>query len=301
MAAGEGIRVDALFDRDGPFFVIAGPCVLEDDALNLRVGEALAEIGDALDLAIIFKASFDKANRSRADSPRGPGLDEGLERLARVRSATGLPVITDIHQPHQAKAAADVCDVLQIPAFLCRQTDLLEAAGATGRPVNIKKGQWMAPEDMAGAVEKVRQARPAAGEKSGAGQAGGGQGGGVAVTERGTFHGYGDLVVDMRSFLRMRDATGAPVVFDGTHSVQRPGLGAGVSGGDPEFIVPLVRGAVAAGADALFLEVHPTPLEAPSDATNMLRLDAFRPLMEDVLALRAALTGRARDREADRG
>ncbi|MFO7895144.1 MAG: 3-deoxy-8-phosphooctulonate synthase [Longimicrobiales bacterium] len=295
MTAGEGTRVDAMFGGDGPFFVIAGPCVLENDELNLRVGEALAEIGDALDLAIIFKASFDKANRSRADSPRGPGLDEGLERLARVRSATGLPVITDIHQPHQAAAAADVCDVLQIPAFLCRQTDLLEAAGATGRPVNIKKGQWMAPEDMAGAVEKVRQAR------SGAGGEGGGEPGGVAVTERGTFHGYGDLVVDMRSFHRMRAATGAPVVFDGTHSVQRPGMGAGVSGGDPEFIVPLVRGAVAAGASALFLEVHPTPLDAPSDATNMLRLEAFRPLLEDVLALRAALAGRARGREADRG
>jgi 2-dehydro-3-deoxyphosphooctonate aldolase (KDO 8-P synthase) len=280
--------VDALFERDGPFFVIAGPCVLEDDALNLRVGEALAGIADALDLPIVFKASFDKANRSRADSPRGPGLDEGLERLARVKADTGLPVLTDIHVPDQAAAAAEVVDVLQIPAFLCRQTDLLEAAGATGRAVNIKKGQWMAPEDMAGAVEKVRRA-------------GGRETGGVSVTERGTFHGYGDLVVDMRSFVRMRDATGAPTVFDGTHSVQRPGMGAGVSGGDPEFIVPLVRGAVAAGAGALFLEVHPTPREAPSDATNMLRLEAFRPLMDDVLALRSVLAGRTAEREGDRG
>ena len=265
-----------LFRQDGRFFVIAGPCVLEDDGLNLRVGTALAEIGDALDLPIIFKASFDKANRSRADSPRGPGLEDGLERLARVKAETGLPVITDIHVPSQAGAAAEVCDVLQIPAFLCRQTDLLEAAGATGRSVNIKKGQWMAPEDMAGAVEKVRLA-------------GGHADAGVSVTERGTFHGYGDLVVDMRSFVRMRDATGAPAVFDGTHSVQRPGLGEGVSGGDPEFIGPLVRAAVAAGADGLFLEVHPAPREAPSDATNMLRLEAFRPLLEDVLAIRAAL------------
>ena len=280
--------MEALFEPGGPFFVIAGPCVLEDDALNLRVGEALAGIAEALDLAILFKASFDKANRSRADSPRGPGLDEGLERLARVRAETGLPLITDIHEPRQAATVGEVCDVLQIPAFLCRQTDLLEAAGRTGRPVNIKKGQWMAPEDMAGAVEKVRRAADR-------------DGGGVSVTERGTFHGYGDLVVDMRSFVRMRDATRAPTVFDGTHSVQRPGQGAGVSGGDPEFIGPLVRGAVAAGADALFLEVHPTPREAPSDATNMLRLEAFRPLMEDVLALRAALAGRGASREAAGG
>ena len=270
-----GPSVGSLFRAGGPFFVIAGPCVLEDDALNLLVGEALAEIADALELSIIFKASFDKANRSRADSPRGPGLDDGLRRLERVRTETGLPVLTDIHVPAQAAAAAEVCDALQIPAFLCRQTDLLEAAGATRRPVNIKKGQWMAPEDMAGAVEKIRQARE-------------GDPAGVVVTERGTFHGYGDLVVDMRSFARMRDATGAPTVFDGTHSVQRPGMGAGVSGGDPEFIGPLVRAAVAAGADGLFLEVHPTPREAPSDATNMLRLDAFRPLLEDVLAIRAA-------------
>jgi 2-dehydro-3-deoxyphosphooctonate aldolase (KDO 8-P synthase) len=279
MAGTASAPVDALFEPDGPFFVIAGPCVLEDDALNLRVGEALAATADALRLPIIFKASFDKANRSRADSPRGPGLDAGLERLARVKAETGLPILTDIHVPAQAATAADVCDVLQIPAFLCRQTDLLEAAGATGKAVNIKKGQWMAPEDMAGAVEKVRRA---AGREID----------GVSVTERGTFHGYGDLVVDMRSFVRMRDATGAPTVFDGTHSVQRPGMGAGVSGGDPEFIVPLVRGAVAAGADALFLEVHPTPREAPSDATNMLRLEAFRPLMESVLAVRAALAER---------
>lgn len=270
---------DALFEQGGAFFVIAGPCVLEDDALNLEVGEALAEVAAALDLSIIFKASFDKANRSRPDSPRGPGLDEGLERLARVRAATGLPVLTDIHLPAQAVAAAQACDVLQIPAFLCRQTDLLEAAGRTARPVNIKKGQWMAPEEMAGAVAKVRAAR-------------GRPDGGVSVTERGTFHGYGDLVVDMRSFARLRAATGAPAVFDGTHSVQRPGKGAGVSGGDPEFIGPLVRAAVAAGADALFLEVHPEPSGAPSDATNMLRLDAFRPLVEEVLALREVLAAR---------
>lgn len=269
--------VEGLFVEGGPFFVIAGPCVLEDDALNLRIADALARLGDDLDLPLIFKASFDKANRSRGASPRGPGLDEGLEKLARVRDASGLPTLTDIHEAEQAAPAAEACDVLQIPAFLCRQTDLLRAAGATGRPVNVKKGQWMAPEEMAGAAAKVRETRP-----------GGGRGG-VAVTERGTFFGYGDLVVDMRSFLRMRRATGAPVIFDGTHSVQRPGLGAGVSGGEPEYILPLVRAATVAGADALFLEVHPSPERAPSDSTNMLRLDAFRPLLEEVLSLRAAL------------
>jgi 2-dehydro-3-deoxyphosphooctonate aldolase (KDO 8-P synthase) len=268
-----------LFVPDGPFFVIAGPCVLEDDTLNLHVAEALAGIADALALPILFKASYDKANRSSPDSPRGPGMDEGLEKLRRVREESGLPVLTDIHLPAQAGPVAEVVDVLQIPAFLCRQTDLLLAAGRTGRAVNIKKGQWMAPEEMRGAVEKVRGARP--GDASGSG---------VAVTERGTIHGYGDLVVDMRSFVRMRAATGTVTVFDGTHSVQRPGRGAGVSGGDPEFIPPLVRGAVAAGADGLFLEVHPRPREAPSDSTNMLRLESLQPLLEEVLEIREALS-----------
>jgi 2-dehydro-3-deoxyphosphooctonate aldolase (KDO 8-P synthase) len=272
---------DALFEPGGPFFLIAGPCVLEDDALNLTVGEALARLSAELVLPVVYKASFDKANRSGLDSPRGPGMDAGLEQLARIRSETGLPVLTDIHEPTQAAVAAEICDVLQIPAFLCRQTDLLVAAGATGRPVNIKKGQWMASEEMAGAVRKVRAARP-----------GGGDAGGVAVTERGTFFGYGDLVVDMRNFLRLSTATNAPVVFDGTHSVQRPGMGAGVSGGDPEFIPPLVRAAVVAGADALFLEVHPEPHRAPSDSTNMLSLSALPALMDQVLALRDAVVGR---------
>jgi len=273
--ASAGSPTEELFTTDGSFFVIAGPCVLEDDALNLRVAEGLARIADALSIPVIFKASFDKANRSRAVSPRGPGLDRGLAQLARVRDETGLPVLTDIHEAEQAAPTAQAVDVLQIPAFLCRQTDLLTAAGETGRPVNIKKGQWMAPEEMKGAAQKVREAR--------------GRDGGVAVTERGTFHGYGDLVVDMRSFVRMREATGAPVIFDGTHSVQRPGRGAGVSGGEPEYIPPLVRAAVAAGADALFLEVHPNPPEAPSDSTNMLQIDALQPLLEDVLAIRSAL------------
>jgi 2-dehydro-3-deoxyphosphooctonate aldolase (KDO 8-P synthase) len=278
-----GTDATRLFERDGPFFLIAGPCVLEDDALNVEVGEALARVSQELKLPVIFKASFDKANRSRLESARGPGLDAGLEQLARVRSATGLPILTDIHESAQAAQAADICDVLQIPAFLCRQTDLLRAAGATGRPVNIKKGQWMAPSEMAGAVQKVRAARAEAGHGGVAAT------GGVAVTERGTFFGYGDLVVDMRSFIRLAAVADAPVIFDGTHSVQRPGMGEGVSGGEPEFIPPLVRAAVVAGAHGIFLEVHPTPGEALSDSTNMLSLAALKPLLEEVLALRDAV------------
>jgi 2-dehydro-3-deoxyphosphooctonate aldolase (KDO 8-P synthase) len=267
-------EVPGLLAPDGEFFLIAGPCVLEDDALNLRVGEHLARLSEDLRLPIVFKASFDKANRSSLGSGRGPGLEEGLERLARVRSATALPLLTDVHEPAQCAPVAEVVDVLQIPAFLCRQTDLLLAAGATGRPVNVKKGQWMSPQEMRGAVAKLRAAGA----------------GGVAVTERGTFFGYGNLVVDMRSFLALREACEAPTVFDGTHSVQRPGEGQGISGGEPRFIPHLVRAAIAAGADALFLETHPDPACAPSDATNMLPLERLRPLLEEVLAIRSALT-----------
>jgi 2-dehydro-3-deoxyphosphooctonate aldolase (KDO 8-P synthase) len=263
-----------MFER---FTLLSGPCVLEDDDLNLEVGRSLARLADDLDLPIVFKASFDKANRSKLESPRGPGLEAGLERLARVKAETGLPVVTDIHEPRQAAAVARVVDVIQIPAFLCRQTDLVVAAGETGRAVNIKKGQWMAPEEMRAAVEKARAAGASA----------------VAVTERGTAHGYGDLVVDMRSFARMREATGAATIFDGTHSVQRPGLDAGSSGGNPEHIPALVRAAVAAGCDGLFLETHPDPARAPSDGSNMLPLDALPGLLRQVLALRAALAAEA--------
>jgi 2-dehydro-3-deoxyphosphooctonate aldolase (KDO 8-P synthase) len=241
----------------GPF-LIAGPCVVESDDLNIRVGEALAELGEKLGVGIIYKASFDKANRSRLNAPRGPGMDAGLRALERVRSATGLPILTDVHEAGQVAAAARVADGLQIPAFLCRQTDLLVAAGKAGRPVNVKKGQWMAPEEMRGAVEKVR--------------AGGAPE--VAVTERGTFFGYGDLVVDMRSFTRLRAACQAPVIFDATHAVQQPGQGAdGASGGQRQFIPPLLYAAAAAGADGFFLETHPDPARAPSDGPNMLPLD----------------------------
>jgi len=263
----------SLFRPSDGFFVIAGPCVVEDDDLNLRVAEELTRVATDLRVPILYKASFDKANRSRTDAPRGPGLHAGLERLARVRAETGLPIVTDIHESHQAVTVAEICDVLQIPAALCRQTDLVTAAGSTGRHVNVKKAQWLAPEDLRHAVAKALAAGAAD----------------VAVTERGTFFGYGDLVVDMRSFTRLRDATGVPVVFDGTHSVQRPGARDGASGGDPRFTPDLVRAAVAAGADALFLEVHPDPARAPSDGSNMLKLERFRPLLERVLAIRAAL------------
>lgn len=239
------------------FFVIAGPCVIESDDLNFRVADHLARMAERVPGGIIFKASFDKANRSNLGAARGPGIDEGLAALARVREHSGLPVLTDVHLPEQCAPAAQVADVLQIPAFLSRQSDLLLAAGATGKPVNIKKGQWMHPEGMRGAADKVR-----AGATTD-----------LAVTERGTFFGYGDLVVDMRSFARMRAACNAPVIFDGTHSVQQPGRGeGGSSGGSREFIPPLTYAAVAAGADGLFLETHPDPDHAPSDGPNMLPL-----------------------------
>ena len=255
------------------FTLIAGPCVLEDDELNLTVAEAVAGWGERFDLPVIFKASFDKANRSKLSSPRGPGLEEGLRRLERVRSETGLRLLTDVHEPSQAAAAAQVVDVLQIPAFLCRQTDLVVAAGETGLPVNLKKGQWMAPEEMAAAVHKATA--------SGAPEA--------TVTERGSIYGYGNLVVDMRSFRRIREACGVPAIFDGTHSVQRPGRADGSSGGDPEHIPALVRGAVAAGCQGLFLETHPEPRGAPSDSTNMLPLERMPALLREVQAIRHAL------------
>jgi 2-dehydro-3-deoxyphosphooctonate aldolase (KDO 8-P synthase) len=227
----------------------------------------------------VYKASFDKANRSNAGAARGPGIEEGLAALDRVRRATGLPILTDVHLPEQCAPAAEVVDVLQIPAFLCRQTDLLLAAGATGKPVNVKKGQWMHPEGMRGAVEKVRFAMGTGNRDRGTGgqaPSGAQSPSRVAVTERGSFFGYGDLVVDMRGFTRMREACNAPVIFDGTHSVQRPGMGeGGASGGAREFIAALTRAAVAAGADGLFLETHPDPDNAPSDGPNMLPLSSL--------------------------
>lgn len=251
-------------------FLIAGPCVLEEGDLPLRVAEHLAELGRRLDVAVCFKASFDKANRARGSSPRGPGLEEGLDQLARIRDTTALPILTDIHEAAQARVAAEVVDALQIPAFLCRQTDLLEAAGGTALPVNIKKGQWAGPDTMAGAVEKVR----------GAGCTD------VAVTERGTFFGYGDLVVDFRNLERLRVATGAAVVFDATHAVQQPGQGAGgTSAGLREHIPALLRAAAVSGADGFFLETHPDPARAPSDAATQWPLETFEALISQALDL----------------
>lgn len=253
----------------GPF-LIAGPCVVEDDSTMLRIGERLAAIGKRHDLRVCFKASFDKANRARGDADRGPGLDPGLRSLERVRAATGLPVLTDIHEAAQARAAADVVDVLQIPAFLCRQTDLLRAAGQTGKPVNVKKGQWMQADAMAGAVAKVRSGSTRE----------------IAVTERGTFFGYGDLVVDHRNFALLRDATGCPTIYDATHSVQQPGRAAGgASGGLRHHIPALLFAAAAAGADGFFIETHPDPEQALSDAATQWPLDELDDLVERALAV----------------
>ncbi len=257
--------------RRDALFLIAGPCVLEDDLLNLRVAEHLARLAEHVPGGIVFKASFDKANRSNAGAFRGPGLEEGLAALDRVRAATGLPVLTDVHLPDQCAPAAQVADVLQIPAFLCRQTDLLLAAGAAGKSVNVKKGQWMHPEGMRGAVTKVREGFAQSGRKGDIE---------VAVCERGSFFGYGDLVVDFRSLPRMRASCDAPVVFDATHSVQQPGRGeGGASGGAREFVAPLTYAACAVGVDGLFLETHPDPDHAPSDGPNMVPLDALDDLV----------------------
>ena len=268
----------ATFPRDR-LFLIAGPCVIETDEILVRVADHLAKLAPKVPGGIIFKASFDKANRSNAGAPRGPGMDEGLRALQRVRERTGLPVITDVHLPEQCQAVAQAVDALQIPAFLCRQTDLLEAAGATGDAVNVKKGQWMHPEGMAGAVRKVREAYPPALVRT--------QGPAeIAVTERGTFFGYGDLVVDMRAFARMREACDAPVIFDATHSVQQPGKGVGgASGGAREHIPALAMAACAAGADGLFLETHPAPNHAPSDGPTMLPLDQLDALVTKCVAM----------------
>jgi 2-dehydro-3-deoxyphosphooctonate aldolase (KDO 8-P synthase) len=253
----------------GPI-LIAGPCVLESDDLNLRVATELAGLADRLRVRIMFKASFDKANRSRAAAPRGPGLEAGLRALERVRRETGLPVLTDVHEPHQVPLVAQVVDAIQIPAFLCRQTDLLEAAGRSGRPVNLKKGQWMSPAGMAAAVDKVRRA--------GAQE--------VAVTERGTFFGYQDLVVDMRNFGRLRTLANVPVFCDATHAVQQPGQGPdGATGGCRDQVPAILLAAAAAGADGFFVETHPDPARAPSDAATMWPLAELPRLLERAVAV----------------
>ncbi len=257
----------------GQLFAIAGPCVLESRELVLTVAERLRDLAAERDLPLVFKASFDKANRTSIRSTRGPGIEEGLELLAEVGETYDLPVLTDVHLPEQCARAAEAVDVLQIPAFLCRQTDLLLAASETGKPLNVKKGQFLAPWDMANVVEKCAEA----GARD------------VLVTERGTTFGYGRLVVDMSGFAELAKI-GRPVVFDATHSVQRPGQGGATTGGDRTLVPDLARAAVATGhVDGLFFEVHPDPDHAPSDGPNMVRLDDFGAILDGVLAVHRAL------------
>jgi 2-dehydro-3-deoxyphosphooctonate aldolase (KDO 8-P synthase) len=255
-----------------PLALLAGPCVLESYERSLFIGRTVKEICARLGINYIFKASFDKANRSSYHSFRGPGMEKGLEWLAKIKQELQVPVVTDIHESYQAAPVAKVADVLQIPAFLCRQTDLLHAAAQTGRVVNVKKGQFLAPDDMRNVVDKLHE--------SGCEQ--------MMLTERGTSFGYHNLVVDMRSLPIMR-SFGYPVVFDGTHSVQLPGGGAGgaTSGGNREYVAPLVRAAMGVGVDALFLEVHDNPEEALSDGPNMVYLDKLEDLLRDALAIRS--------------
>lgn len=255
-----------------PLLLIAGPCVLETRERTLEIAQQLRVLAEREDVNVVFKASFDKANRTSLSSQRGPGIEEGLRMLEEVTAETGLPTTTDIHLPQQAAAIAEVCSLLQIPAFLARQTDLLVAAAETHRPVNVKKGQFMSPDDMRYVLEKLRGS--------------GAQG--VLLCERGTFFGYGRLVNDMQSLPLMRNL-GAPVVFDATHSVQRPGGLGGATGGNREMVEPLARAAVAIGVDGLFFETHPDPDTSPSDGPNMIPLDQFPGLIDRLLRLRSAV------------
>jgi 2-dehydro-3-deoxyphosphooctonate aldolase (KDO 8-P synthase) len=256
-----------------PLLLIAGPCVIEDDELMLRVGGEVKRIADDAGVGLVFKSSFDKANRSSGSSPRGPGLERGLETLARVKQELGVAVTTDVHEPAQAGPAAEVADLLQIPAYLCRQTDLLTAAAATGRPVNVKKGQFLSPPEMRNVAEKLESAGD----------------GGVLLTERGTSFGYQNLVVDFRSLPQLR-ALGYPVVFDATHSTQLPGGLGDSSGGQREYVPHLAAAAAAVGIDALFVEVHENPDQAPSDGPTMVTPAGLEQLLAKVLAVRQAIS-----------
>lgn len=260
------------FVETGHFFLIAGPCVIEDDRMPFAIAERLVEITERLHLPFAFKASYRKANRSRIDSFTGIGDLEGLEILREVRQRFGVPVVTDIHAEEDAAMAAPYVDVLQIPAFLCRQTSLLQAAAQTGKCVNIKKGQFLSPEAMGHAVEKVRHCGN----------------GNIMLTERGTTFGYQDLVVDFRAVPEMQKNQ-CPVVVDVTHSLQKPNQPAGVTGGNPEMIETIARAAVAVGCDGIFMETHPEPLKAKSDGANMLRLDFAEPLLQKLVAIRRAI------------
>jgi 2-dehydro-3-deoxyphosphooctonate aldolase (KDO 8-P synthase) len=260
---------DIVLGGESPFVLVAGPCVIESEAHAAGLADELAALTRRLRVPFIFKASYDKANRTSGRSFRGPGLEEGLRILAAIKARLNVPVLTDIHEPAQAPEVAEVVDVIQIPAFLCRQTNLLVAAAKTGRIVNIKKGQFLAPGDMKHAVAKVTEAGNPR----------------VVVTERGTSFGYHDLVVDMRAFPILRRELGVPVVFDVTHSLQLPGGGDGVTAGLAQYIEPLASAGVAAGVDGLFLEVHDDPARARSDAQNALRLDLLEPLLRRLMAL----------------
>jgi 2-dehydro-3-deoxyphosphooctonate aldolase (KDO 8-P synthase) len=272
MARVNPVRVGPVtFGGGHPFVLIAGPCVIESGAHAIGLAAAIAEIARRRDVPYVFKASFDKANRTSVGSYRGPGLDAGLKVLADVKARVGVPVLTDIHEPGQAAPAAEVADILQIPAFLCRQTDLLLAAAATGRAVNVKKGQFLAPQDMRHVAAKIASA----GNER------------IILTERGATYGYHNLVVDMRAFPIMR-SLGYPVVFDVTHSLQLPGAGDGVTAGQAEYIDTLAPAGVAAGVDGVFLEIHEDPARAKSDAQNALALDRLDALLRLLTRIDAA-------------
>lgn len=256
-----------------PLLLIAGPCVLESEKLGLHVAATMREICEELGISYVFKASFDKANRTSISSYRGPGLERGLSSLGRIRQEIGVPVISDIHEADQASAAAEVLDIIQIPAFLCRQTDLLTAASATGKPINLKKGQFVSPWEIINGVNKIRT--------SGASQ--------VMLVERGASFGYNNLVVDMRSLPVMRGFD-CPVIYDATHSVQLPGGAGQSSGGQREFIAPLSRAAVGAGIDGIFMEVHPDPDNARCDGPNSIALDEVEALLRQLVSIRNALS-----------
>ena len=256
------------FLNEKAFFIIAGPCVIEDESLTLGTAKALSIISRNSAIPLIFKSSFDKANRTSIGSFRGPGLAKGLKILDQVKKETGLPILSDIHSPDQAAPAAEVLDILQIPAFLVRQTDLLISAARTGKPVNLKKGQFLAPWDMESAINKLKESNAAD----------------IILTERGTTFGYNNLVVDMRSIPLMK-RMGYPVVFDATHSVQLPGGKGNCSDGQREFVFDLAKAAVAAGADGIFMEVHPSPDKALCDAANSIPLEWVTPIIEGLKAI----------------
>lgn len=263
-----------------PLFLIAGPCVIESETMALAVAETLRGIADRLGILLIYKSSFDKANRSAGSAFRGPGLEAGLRILEKVRAETGLPVLTDVHEVHQVRPVAEVADVLQTPAFLARQTDLIEAVATSGKPANIKKGQFMAPGDMVNVIAKARAATADAGLPAST----------LMVAERGASFGYHNLVVDMRGLAIMRD-TACPVVFDATHSVQLPGGNGTSSGGQREFVPVLARAAVAVGVSGLFMETHPDPAQAKSDGPNAWPLDQLETLLASLLAIDRTVKG----------